>query len=116
MNRLTKKSNIDYTTNATIHTVGFTVIGDTNKDYSRALKKLYELENIFELIDNLYKFSVCIEFEDGKIITETFNEDYDISYNPRTNEIEVHYYDLVSTFNPDNYKKTWWFKDKDKSE
>ena len=114
MNRLTRKENVDYTTNASIHTVGFVVVGDRDKDYNNALKKLYDLENIFELIDNLYKYPVCIKLDNDKIITETFNEDYDIFYNPRKDEIDVYFYGSVSTFNPDNYKKTWWLK-KDRS-
>ncbi len=116
MSRLTKKENVDYTTNATIHTVGFVIVGDTSKDYNNALKKLYNLENIFEMIDNLYKYPVCIKSKDGKITTERFTEEnYDIFYNHRTNEIEVYFYGSVSTFNPDDYKKTWWLKE-DRSE
>ena len=112
MDRLTKKENVDYTTNATIHTVGFIVKGDRSKDYNNALNKLYEIENLEEELgcplDVYIKATVYGVIVDGSQYRVTFHKD------------EEGYYFILSNgsawrFRTSSYKKTWWLK-RDKSE
>ena len=106
MDRLTRKRNIDG--------VDYIFISDGTTPKSVAINKLGKLEDIFELIEEMYKKLVCLKRDDGKIVTENY-KDCTILYNPKTNEIEIYKYDygyeFVASYKVEDYKKTWWLKE-----
>ncbi len=111
MDRLTRKENVDYTTNATIHTVGFVVKGDRNRDYNNALKKLYELENLEEELGCSLKART--RAVPGSSIYDKNGDEYLIEF------IEKQFFvvnaPIYMSFKWKDYKKTWWLRE-DKSE
>lgn len=112
MSRLTRKENVDFTTNATIHTIGFVVIGDKNKYYNNALKKLYEVENLEEELG--CHLDVYVKATINGIIVD------DSEYQVKVRKDDYGYYFILSNgsccpFYLKNYKKSWWLK-RDKSE
>jgi len=131
MNRLTEKANIDYRTNAVIHTVGFVVTGDTNKDYNNALKKLYELENleeqlgcpldvVFKALKQNYIYEKGINVYGNYDKRFIFNkcEYLHLTYNPAFESFVIVHLNLGFYDYPvklQDYKKTWWLKE-DRSE
>ena len=78
------------------------------------INTLGKLEDIFELIEEMYNKPVCWKIDDGE-------ENYDyytystILYNPKTNEIEIYEYEFIASYKVEEYGITWWFK-RDESE
>lgn len=122
MNRLTEKANIDYKTNAVIHTVGFIVTGDMNKDYNNALKKLYELENLEEQLG--CPLDVVFKALENGIYTKESEVDNKLELF-EVRGIEKKGVSVISKFcsyaecdftcEYKYYKKTWWLRE-DRSE
>lgn len=68
-------------------------------------------EDIFELIDEMYKKPVCWKDDYGEIFYEYYTHST-ILYNPRTNEIEIYEYEFIARYKVEEYGITWWLKDK----
>lgn len=95
-------------------------IDEIKSDTSRAfainlIDKLGTLEDIFKLIEKMYKKPVCWKSANGE---KLYYDDYTCStilYNPKTNEIEIYYYSFATSYKVEEYGITWWLKE-DKSE
>ncbi len=90
-----------------------------NKDmpvnnYITCVNKLGKLEDIFELIEEMYKKPVYWKNEYGDVFCEDYT-DSTILYNPKTNEIEIYKYEFIARYKIEEYGITWWLKE-DKSE
>ena len=76
-----------------------------------AINKLGKLEDIFELIEEMYKKPVCWKVNNKEIATENY-KDSTILYNPKTNEIEIYEYDygykFMASYKVEEYGITWW--------
>lgn len=98
MNRLTKKIE-----------EGFYVAPDIpNTDVLKY--KLGKLEDIFELIEEMYKKPVCWKGYDGEEEYEYYTHST-ILYNPKTNEIEIYEYEFITSYKVEEYGITWWMKE-----
>ena len=87
---------------------------DSETSLKPVYDKLGKLEDIFELIEEMYNKPVCWKIDDG----EENYDDYTYStilYNPKTNEIEIYEYEFIASYKVEEYGLTWWFK-RDKSE
>ena len=76
--------------------------------------KLKELEDIFELIEEMYKKSVYWKSNDGEVYSDYTHST--ILYNPKTNEIEIYEYEFIASYKVEEYGLTWWLskrKEKD---
>ena len=78
------------------------------------INKLGKLEDIFELIEEMYKKPVCWKGYDGEEEYEYYTYST-ILYNPKTNEIEIYEYEFITSYKVEEYGLTWWLK-KDRSE
>ena len=70
--------------------------------------KLEELEDIFELIEEMYKKPVYWKSNDGEVYCDYTQST--ILYNLRTNEIEIYEYEFIASYKVEEYGLTWWFK------
>ena len=77
------------------------------------INKLGKLEDIFELIEEMYKKPVCWKGYDGEVYCDYTHST--ILYNPKTNEIEIYEYEFIASYKVEEYGLTWWLK-KDRSE
>ena len=69
--------------------------------------KLEELEDIFELIEKMYKKPVCWKSNGGEKYCDYYT-DCTILYNPKTNEIEIYEYEFLASYKVEEYGLTWW--------
>ena len=105
MNRLTKKANhycdtdIDNEYNFADEDVSIVTIVD----------KLGKIEDVFELIEKMYKKPVYWKSDDGKVYCDYTHST--ILYNPKTNEIEIYEYEFIASYKVEEYGLTWWFKE-----
>lgn len=81
-------------------------------DYITCVNKLGKLEDIFELIDEMYKKPVCWKANDGEEYLDYYDIYNTILYNPKTNEIEIYRYEFIASYKVEEYGSTWWLKDK----
>ena len=81
-------------------------------DFYDLYNKLGQLEDIFELIEEMYKKPVYWKRDDGEVFCEDYT-DSTILYNPKTNEIEIYKYGFIASYKVEEYGITWWLK-KDK--
>jgi len=79
-----------------------------NHSYS-IINKLGKLEDIFELIEEMYKKPVCYKLDNGEYCSDDYT-DSTILYNPKTNEIEIYEYDFIARYNVEEYGITWWLR------
>ena len=73
------------------------------------INKLGKLEDIFELIEEMYKKPVCWKGYDGEEEYEYYTHST-ILYNPKTNEIEIYEYEFITSYKVEEYGITWWMK------
>lgn len=100
MNRLTKKVGDNYCSQ--------------NGDFYDLYNKLGKLEDIFELIEEMYKKPVCWKADDGEEYYDYYTHST-ILYNPKTNEIEIYEYEFIASYKIEEYGTTWKLKE-DRSE
>ena len=77
-------------------------------DLTLAIDKLGKIEDVFELIEKMYKKPVCWKSDDGEVYCDY--TDSTILYNPKTNEIEIYEYEFIASYKVEEYGLTWWFK------
>ena len=87
---------------------------DSETSLKPVYDKLGKLEDIFELIEEMYKKPVCWKGYDGEEEYEYYTHST-ILYNPKTNEIEIYEYEFIASYKVEEYGITWWFK-RDESE
>ena len=75
--------------------------------YSR---KLGKLEDVLELIEEMYKKPVCWKSDDGEEYCDYYTYST-ILYNPKTNEIEIYEYEFIASYKVEEYGLTWWFNE-----
>ena len=71
------------------------------------INKLGKLEDIFELIEEMYNKPVCWKSDDGKEHYDYYTHST-ILYNPKTNEIEIYAYEFIASYKVEEYGLTWW--------
>lgn len=71
---------------------------------------LGKLEDVFELIEEMYKKPVCWKSDDGEEEYEYYTHST-ILYNPKTNEIEIYEYEFVASYKVEEYGLTWWLSE-----
>lgn len=99
--RLTRKRNIDG--------VDYIFVSDGTTPKSVAINKLGKLEDIFELIERMYKEPVYFKLDNGDVEYEYYTHST-ILYNPKTNEIEIYEYEFIASYKIEEYGITWWLK------
>jgi len=97
MNRFTKKVGDNYCSQ--------------NGDFYDLYNKLGKIEDIFELIEEMYKKPVCWKADNGEEYYDYYTHST-ILYNPKTNEIEIYEYEFIASYKIEEYGSTWWLKDK----
>ena len=80
--------------------------------FDKIYRKLYKLEDIFELIEEMYKKPVCWKSNDGEENYEYYTHST-ILYNPKTNEIEIYEYEFIASYKVEEYGLTWWLKEEE---
>ena len=78
--------------------------------YGNVVNKLGKLEDIFELIEEMYNKPVCWKGYDGEEEYEYYTHST-ILYNPKTNEIEIYEYEFITSYKVEEYGITWWMKE-----
>ena len=106
MSRLTKKAN-HYCDTDIDNEYNF---ADEDVSIGTIVDKLGELEDVFELIEEMYKKPVHWKCVDGEIYCDYYT-DSTILYNPKTNEIEIYEYEFITSYKVEEYGLTWWFKE-----
>lgn len=99
MSRLTKKMCNEYFMDIRGNSI--------SNAYSR---KLGKLEDIFELIEEMYKKPVYWKSDDGEEYYDYYTHST-ILYNPKTNEIEIYEYDFIASYKVEEYGLTWWLSE-----
>lgn len=118
MKRLTKK--IDLQEFGSAYIISSAFISEIpnkflDKDYvGEAPNKLGQLEDTFELIEEMYKKPVGWKNDIGEEYYDYYTHST-ILYNPKTNEIEIYEYEFIASYKIEEYGITWWLKE-DKSE
>ncbi|MBR3208810.1 MAG: hypothetical protein IKF82_00935 [Bacilli bacterium] len=69
-----------------------------------------KFEDIFELIEEMYKKPVCWKADNGEEYSDYYTHST-ILYNPKTNEIEIYEYEFIASYKVEEYGITWWFKE-----
>lgn len=82
--------------------------------YGNVVNKLGKIEDIFELIEKMYKKPVYWKSDDGEEYCDYYTHST-ILYNPKTNEIEIYEYEFIASYKVEEYGLTWWLKE-DRSE
>lgn len=115
MNRLTERVNYGSSWVETVETDGYIPLNySTGTTTGKCVDKLGNIEDIFELIEEMHKNLVCWRSADGKELYEDYTCST-ILYNPKTNEIEIYYYEFATSYKVEEYGVTWWIKE-DKTE
>ena len=111
MNRLTEKRNGDVIIPYYRQTMpgGREQIGINTINLLEAYGKLGELEDAFELIEEMYKKPVCWKSDDGEEYCDYYTHST-ILYNPKTNEIQIYEYEFIASYKVEEYGITWWLK------
>ena len=78
------------------------------------INKLGKIEDVFELIEEMYKKPVYWKSDDGEEYCDYYT-DCTILYNPKTNEIEIYEYEFIASYKVEEYGLTWFLKE-DRSE
>ena len=74
------------------------------------INKLGRLEDIFDLIEEMYKKPVYWKCDNGEEECDYYTHST-ILYNPKTNEIEIYEYEFIASYKVEDYGLTWWMKD-----
>jgi len=107
MNRITEKDGEFYKLKPDKEVYGW-------EDGIRLVQIIGKYEDIFELIEEMYKKPVYWKNEYGDVFHEYYT-DSTILYNHKTNEIEIYEYDFIARYKIEEYGITWWLKS-DRSE
>ena len=75
------------------------------------INKLGKIEDVFELIEEMYKKPVYWKCYDGEKVYCDYTHST-ILYNPKTNEIEIYEYEFIASYKVEEYGITWWMKEK----
>lgn len=114
MDRLTK--NIEDWKIYTLSSAYISEIPDViygNKYTGTAINKLGQLEDVFEIIEKMYKYPVCFKLDSGEVVKFYYN-DSTILYNPKDNSIYIYEYSFIDSYNIDDYGKEWWIEEEEK--
>ena len=79
-------------------------------DLTLAIDKLGKIEDIFELIEGMYKKPIYWESDDGKLNYDYYTHST-ILYNPKTNEIEIYEHEFIAGYKVEEYGLTWWLSE-----
>lgn len=74
------------------------------------INKLGKIEDVFELIEEMYKKPVCWKGYDGEVYCDDTHST--ILYNPKTNEIEIYEYEFIASYKVEEYGLTWWLSER----